>query len=115
MPGRTTLPPPSTPHGQHPHVLFDSNLQGPSASTGTLGHSAVTDMTWFEQVEEAIAAIDQAAKMYEHGPARLHNIAFEVAVLGIELAMQAMKQGSKPIARERHDGHGVHGVTTPIS
>ena len=68
--------------------------------------SANTDLKWFEQVQIALAALDQATEVYQHGPAHTHTRAFEVAMLAIRLAMEALQEGILYPARDEHNGHG---------
>lgn len=53
----------------------------------------------------ALAALDQATEAYRHGPAHEHNTAFEVAMLAMRLAMEAMQEGSLYPAVNDHNGH----------
>ena len=71
-----------------------SQAHGPCAFAGSQMISANTDLKWVEQVQIALAALHQAAEVYQHGPANAHTSAFELALLAMRLAMEAMQEGS---------------------
>ena len=49
-----------------------------------------TQLSPTEEVEAALAALDLAIDAFEHGPTRLHQTAYETAVMAINVAMHAM-------------------------
>lgn len=52
-----------------------------------------------EAVEAALGALDLAIHAFEHGPTRLHELAFETAITAMNVAMHAI--------------HGTGAVPTP--
>ena len=48
-----------------------------------------THLTQKETVEAALAALDLAIRAFEHGPTRLHQTAYETAIMAMTVAMHA--------------------------
>ena len=77
---------------------FSMSLQSPPQSHRRVHESLVTaagfthgtQLSETEAAEAAFAALDSAIHAFKHGPTWLHNLAFETAIMAMNVAMHAI-------------------------